>query len=95
MAQLGLLGFASLGVAHPDHWVAIGAAIFPWSSPLAMIARAAELPVLWPHLLALAWQAVWLALTIRFAARRFRRGVLKSGGGKRRDMTAPGRNRSS
>jgi ABC-2 type transport system permease protein len=82
IAQLMLLGFASLGVAHPDRGIAWAAAIFPWSSPLAMVARAVELPVVWPHLLALAWQALWLALTIRFAARRFRRGVLKSGGGK-------------
>ena len=83
IGQLMLLGFASVGVAHPDRWVAWAAAIFPWSSPLAMVARAVELPVLWPHLLALVWQGVWLTLTIRFAARRFRRGVLKSGGGKR------------
>jgi len=83
MLQLVLYGFASAGVAHPDRWVAIAAAIFPWSSPLAMIARAAELPALWPHLLALLWQLVWLALALRVAAGMFRRAVLKSGSGWR------------
>jgi len=83
MLQLVLYGFASAGVAHPDRWIAIAAAIFPWSSPLAMIARAAELPALWPHLLAMLWQLVWLVLALRVAAGMFRRAVLKSGGGWR------------
>jgi ABC-2 type transport system permease protein len=79
MAQLVLFGFASAGVAHPEGWMARAAAIFPWSSPLAMVARAAELPALWPHLLALAWQGVWLVLALRIAAGLFRKSVLKSG----------------
>jgi ABC-2 type transport system permease protein len=83
MLQLVLYGFASAGVAHPDRPIAIAAALFPWSSPLAMIARAAELPALWPHLLAILWQIVWLALALRVAAGMFRRAVLKSGGGGR------------
>ncbi|HEY0269563.1 MAG TPA: ABC transporter permease [Sphingomonas sp.] len=83
LAQIMLFGFASVDVARPDHWVGRAAAIFPWSSSLAMIPRAAELPALWPHPLALVWQAAWLALAIRYAARRFRVAVLKSGGGKR------------
>ena len=83
MLQLVLYGFASAGVAHPDRPIAIAAAIFPWSSPLAMIARAAELPALWPHLLALAWQILWLVLALRVAAAMFRHAVLKSGGGWR------------
>ena len=32
-----------------------------------MIARAAEQPELWPHLLAIAWQALWVALILRVA----------------------------
>ena len=83
MVQLLLFGFASAGVAHPEGWVAKAAAIFPWSSPLAMLARAAERPALWPHLLALAWQFAWLILALRVAANLFRRAVLKSGGGRR------------
>jgi ABC-2 type transport system permease protein len=83
MMQLLLFAFASAGVAHPEGWVAKAAAIFPWSSPMAMLARAAEQPALWPHLLALGWQLVWLVLALRVAAGLFRRAVLKSGGGRR------------
>ena len=79
MLQLVLFAFASAAVGSPDSPTAYAAAVFPWSSPLAMIARAAETPALWPHFLAIAWQAGWIALTIRVAARRFRRGVLGAG----------------
>jgi len=79
MAQLVLFVLASSVVGHPDSPVALGAAVFPLTSPLVMIARAGELPGLWPHLLALAWQAAWIALIIAFAAERFRSGVLQSG----------------
>jgi ABC-2 type transport system permease protein len=83
MLQLLLFGFASAGTAHPDGAIGIAAAIFPWSSPLTMLGRAAVLPTLWPHLLALAWQLLWLVLALRVAAAMFRRAVLKSGGGWR------------
>jgi ABC-2 type transport system permease protein len=81
LLQLVLFGFASFDAGRPDHWVGRAAAIFPWSSSLAMIPRAAELPALLPHLVALAWQAAWLFLSVRFAAKRFRAGVLNAGGG--------------
>jgi ABC-2 type transport system permease protein len=55
--------------------------IFPFSSPMAMIGMAAESETLWPHLLALVWQALWIGLIIRISARLFRRTVLKSGSG--------------
>ena len=84
MAQVVLFGFASLGVGRPMSTEAISAAIFPLSSPFAMIARAAEQPGLWQHLLALAWQALWVALILKFAAAVFRRSVLKSGPSRRR-----------
>ncbi|WP_294121447.1 ABC transporter permease [Sphingomonas sp.] len=79
MAQLVLFGFASLAVGQPNGTMGIVAAIFPLSSPLAMIVRAAELPDIWPHLLAFAWQAIWVVLILRTAAAVFRRSVLKSG----------------
>lgn len=56
-------------------WVAY---ILPFSSPLAMIAHAAQYETLWPHLVALAWQALWIVLIIRVSARLFRITVLKS-----------------
>jgi ABC-2 type transport system permease protein len=63
------------GEMGPLPWLAY---ILPFSSPLAMIAFAAESPVLWPHLLALAWQALWIVLVVRIAARLFRSTVLKT-----------------
>ncbi len=84
IAQLGVFALASIEVGRPDHWIAWTAAIFPWSSALAMAARAAETPALWPHLLAIVWQGAWLWLTVRLAAGRFRRAVLKSGPARRR-----------
>ena len=44
-----------------------------------MIARAAEEPNLWPHLLALCWQAIWVVAILRIGSQMFRKTVLKSG----------------
>jgi len=79
MGQLGVVAFASSAVGDPYGKVAMGASIFPWSSPFAMLARAAEAPEIWPHLLAIGWQAIWIALIIRASSRLFRISVLKSG----------------
>lgn len=81
--QFAMLGFASYAAGNPGSWLALAAEIFPFSSPLAMAAHAANSPTLWPHALALAWQALWVAITVTVAARLFRRGVLKSGSPKR------------
>ena len=83
MGQMVLFGLASLAVGKPDSREAIAAAIFPLSSPYAMIARAAEQDALWPHLVALAWQALWVAVILKFAAALFRTSVLKSGPSRR------------
>ena len=83
MAQVVLFGLASLGVGKPMSAEAIGAAVFPLSSPFAMIGRAAEQSALWPHALAFLWQALWVALILKFAAAIFRRSVLKSGPSRR------------
>lgn len=56
-------------------WVAY---VFPFSSPTAMVAHAAQFEGLWPHIVALAWQALWVVVIIRASARLFRRTVLKS-----------------
>ena len=79
MAQVVLFAFASLGVGKPGSTEAIAAAVFPLSSPFAMLGRAAEVPELWPHVLAFVWQALWVVLILRLAAGLFRRSVLKSG----------------
>ena len=82
MGQLVVFAFSSSAVNHPNSPTALAAAIFPWSSPFTMLARAAQEPTIWPHLVAMLWQALWVALIIRFAARRFRISVLKSGAGR-------------
>jgi ABC-2 type transport system permease protein len=81
--QVAMYGIASKGVAQPESTLARFAEIFPFSSAYAMAGHAANDPALWPHVLALIWQAMWVAATIFFAARLFRIGVLKSGGGLR------------
>jgi len=86
--QVAAFGFAAYGAARPDSWVAIASQVFPFSSPHAMAARAANSPELWPHALALGWQALWVAITVTIAARLFRRGVLKSGSPKPRRKKA-------
>ena len=64
----------------------LAAIAFPLSSPYAMLARAAVEESLWPHLLAIGWQALWVVLFIRGGASLFRRRVMKSGpqGARRR-----------
>ncbi|WP_136162011.1 ABC transporter permease [Sphingomonas flavalba] len=78
--QVGMFGLSSAAAARPDSAVGLFAAIFPFSSPFAMAARAATSPAILPHLAAIAWQMAWVAATVMLAARLFRRGVLKSGG---------------
>jgi len=79
MAQLAIFALGSAVVNDLSTPLGMAAAIFPLSSPITMIARAAQDGAIWPHVLALLWQGVWVALIIRFAAGRFRTGVLKSG----------------
>ena len=77
--QVLIFGFASTAVGSPDSPTAIAAAIFPLSSPMTMLARAAQDPQWWPHVAALAWQVLWVALILRIGSQLFRKTVLKSG----------------
>jgi len=79
MMQLMVFFFASYALAHPGTWIETVSQVFPVSSPFAMLAQAAQTPVLWPHLVALVWQAVWVAVILRTGAQLFRRTVMKSG----------------
>ncbi len=94
VGQMLIFLLASFAVGAFNSPLGLGAAIFPFSSPLTMVARAAQTAELWPHLLALAWQALWVWLTVALGARLFRKNVLKSGGGprkllKRRKSSSP------
>jgi len=86
--QFGMFGLAAVANG-PGSPLALFAQIFPFSSPYAMAAHGATDPRIWPHLLALGWQLVWVALTITAAARFFRMGVLKSGPGGFRWLRRP------
>jgi ABC-2 type transport system permease protein len=77
--QVLIFGIAATAIGAPDSPQAIGAGLFPLSSPMVMLARAAERPELWPHLAAIGWQLLWVAIILRVGARMFRKTVLKSG----------------
>jgi ABC-2 type transport system permease protein len=79
IVQVGMFALAGAATSRPDSWVARVAEVFPLSSPFAMAGRAANSPEIWPHLAALAWQALWVAVFVWIGARLFRRGVLQSG----------------
>ncbi len=79
MMQLIVFFFASYAMAQPGTPVELAAIIVPFSSPFAMLSRAAQDEAIWPHLAALAWQALCVAVFVRMGARMFRTRVMKSG----------------
>ncbi|MDB5672978.1 MAG: transporter permease [Alphaproteobacteria bacterium] len=81
MGQLLIFFFAQVAAGSINSLLGIAGAIFPFSSPLTMIARAAQTPELWPHAAALVWQALWVWLTVQLGASLFRSNVMKSGSG--------------
>lgn len=81
--QLAVFFLSTFALNSPGSLVELFAAVFPLSSPYAMVARAAQQEALWPHLLALAWQALWVMLFVRIGASLFRRKVMKSGPARR------------
>ena len=81
--QVAMFGVSSAAASSPGSTIARFAEIFPFSSPFAMAARAATDAALWPHVLALAWQVLWVLITVSIGVRMFTLGVLKSGGGWR------------
>jgi ABC-type Na+ efflux pump permease subunit len=77
--QVAMFALSSAAASHPGSRVALIAEVFPLSSPFAMAGHAAARTEVWPHLAALAWQALWVTIFISVGARLFRRGVLQSG----------------
>jgi ABC-2 type transport system permease protein len=74
--QVGMFSLSAAAASAPGSRLASFAQIFPFSSPLAMAARAASDDARAVHLLALGWQALWVALVIAVSVRLFRSGVL-------------------
>ena len=77
--QVGMFAMSTAAASQPGSRLATFAEMFPLSSPFAMAGHAANSPELWPHVAALAWQALWVGIFILVGARLFRRGVLQSG----------------
>jgi len=74
-----IFAFAATAINGMDSPQGLAAAAFPLSSPMTMLARAAERPEWWPHVAAILWQASWVTLILRVGAQLFRKTVLKSG----------------
>jgi ABC-2 type transport system permease protein len=85
--QVAMFALATAAASRPGTWVATVAELIPLSSPFAMAGHAANSPALWPHLAAIAWQIMWVAIFITVGARLFRRGVLQSGSAKPKRRT--------
>lgn len=74
--QVAMFSLCSGAANAPGSSVATIAQIIPFSSPMAMAARAATDDAKAVHLLALGWQAIWVALVVTLSVRLFRSGVL-------------------
>jgi ABC-2 type transport system permease protein len=79
MLQLLVFFFASYAMARPGSPAELAALAVPFTSPFAMLARAAQDGALWPHLAALGWQLLWVVVFVRVGAALFRKKVMKSG----------------
>jgi ABC-2 type transport system permease protein len=79
MLQLLTFFFASYAISRPGSWVELAAITVPFSSPFAMLARAAQDDRLWIHAAAIAWQVLCVAAFVRAGSMLFRRWVMKSG----------------
>lgn len=79
MAQLLNFFLAMYAVLKINQPIETFAAIFPFTSPFAMVARAAQDPTLWHHAVAVVGQGLFAILIIRIGVYLFRRNVMKSG----------------
>ncbi|MEP7349741.1 MAG: ABC transporter permease [Sphingorhabdus sp.] len=79
MAQLINFFFASYSLTKIGQPIEQFACIFPFSSPFAMIGRAAQEPTLWHHGVAIVGQIAFAILLLRLGVMLFKRNVMKSG----------------
>lgn len=80
IGQLMVLLLAQMAISGNGGFMPWVAYLFPFSSPMAMVAVAIQSETLWPHLLAIAWQLLWVLVLVRIATVLFRGTVMKSGG---------------
>lgn len=83
MAQLINFFFASYSLTKIGQPIEQFASIFPFSSPFAMIGRAAQEPTLWHHGVAIVGQLLFAILLLRLGVVLFKRNVMKSGSGSK------------
>ena len=83
MAQLLIFFLSMYTVTKIGEPVEQFASVFPFSSPYAMIARAAQEPVLWHHGVAIIGQITFAILLLRIGVALFKKNVMKSGNGGR------------
>ncbi|WP_137680606.1 ABC transporter permease [Aurantiacibacter suaedae] len=79
MLQVLVFFLSSLTITNAGGWIDWLGMAFPLSSPFVMVAHAAMDERLWPHALALGWQALCVAVFVRVGASMFRKRVMKSG----------------
>ena len=79
MLQILIFFLASLAVTQRGTAIEYFAIAFPLSSPFTMVARAATDEAVWPHMLAIGWQVICVAIFIKLGAGLFRRRVMQSG----------------
>jgi ABC-2 type transport system permease protein len=79
MLQLINFFLAMYTVTKLGEPIELFAAIFPFTSPFVMVARAAQDATLWYHLVAIVWQAIFVLIILRIGVFLFRRNVMKSG----------------
>jgi ABC-2 type transport system permease protein len=79
MAQLINFFFASYALTKTGQPIEQFASIFPFSSPFAMIGRAALEPTLWHHGVAITGQIFFAILLLRLGVMLFKKNVMKSG----------------
>ena len=91
MVQMVNFFFATYALTKTGEPMEIFAAVFPFSSPFAMIGRAALEPTLWHHGVAIIGQLLFAVLLLRLGVYLFKKNVMKSGnagrvkdGGKRK-----------
>jgi ABC-2 type transport system permease protein len=89
MAQLINFFLAMYSVTKINQPVETFACIFPFTSPFAMVARAAQDATLWYHAVAIVGQGLFAMLVIRIGVYLFRRNVMKSGSAGRIKESGP------
>lgn len=87
MLQMVVFFVAIFGANKLGEPIEMFASIFPFSSPLAMLSRAAQVDILWHHGIAIIGQAFFALLILRIGVTMFRRNVMKSGGSNKKKRT--------